>query len=243
MPNAPTLGFLLIAASATAVQSQSLSGFRPDSLSPFATAKAETLLRDRLACLGCHRLGDDGGVIGPDLTTVGARRSPSFIYAMITNPAGTWPGTGMPKTPMPVSWGRLVASYLAGKAEAAGAAGTTEAAGTADAATATTRLENIADSAALYARACAACHGERGAGDGFNAPHLPVRPTAHADSAYMSTRPDDTLFDGIYAGGFILNKSHRMPAFGLTFTREQIRGLVRYLRELCRCQGPVWSQQ
>lgn len=241
MLNAIALATSLALAAAQAPAQE--TAFRPDSLSPFAWAKAETLLRDRLACLGCHRLGDDGGVIGPDLTTVGTRRSPSFIYAMITNPAGTWPGTGMPRTAMPAAWARLVASYLAGTAERAETAGRAGRAGTAGAATAARRLEEIADPAALYARACAACHGERGAGDGFNAPHLPVRPTAHADSAYMSTRPDDTLFDGVYAGGFILNKSHRMPAFGLTLTREQIRGLVRYLRELCRCQGPVWSQQ
>ena len=58
----------------------------------------------------------------------------------------------------------------------------------------------------------------------------------------MSTRPDDTLFDGISAGGFILNRSARMPPFGEMLSRDQIWGLVRYLRELCRCEGPRWSR-
>ena len=71
--------------------------------------------------------------------------------------------------------------------------------------------------------------------------NLPVRPTVHADSGYMAQRPDDTLFDGIFAGGYILNKSNRMPAWGETLSREQIWALVGYLRKLCRCRGPEWA--
>ena len=58
----------------------------------------------------------------------------------------------------------------------------------------------------------------------------------------MSTRPDDVLFDGIHAGGYILGRSHRMPPYGMTLTREQVWSLVRYLRELCACTGPDWSK-
>jgi mono/diheme cytochrome c family protein len=57
----------------------------------------------------------------------------------------------------------------------------------------------------------------------------------------MSRRPDDALFDAIAAGGLVMNRSNRMPAFGETLTREEIRSLVRYLRTLCRCAGPSWS--
>ncbi len=58
----------------------------------------------------------------------------------------------------------------------------------------------------------------------------------------MSLRPDDTLFDAIAAGGYILGKSNRMPAFGQTLSNAEMRGLVRYIRELCRCEGPAWSR-
>ena len=68
-----------------------------------------------------------------------------------------------------------------------------------------------------------------------------MKPAVHSDSAAMSVRPDDTLFDGIYAGGYILNKHHFMPPWGLVLSREQIRGLVARIRELCGCQGPEWS--
>jgi mono/diheme cytochrome c family protein len=94
----------------------------------------------------------------------------------------------------------------------------------------------------LYARYCSPCHGVRGGGDGYNAPFLPVRPTAHADKSYMSRRTDDALFDAIYAGGYIMNRSNRMPPFGQTLARAQIWSLVRYLRVLCGCEGPRWSR-
>jgi mono/diheme cytochrome c family protein len=48
----------------------------------------------------------------------------------------------------------------------------------------------------LYAKHCAACHGIGGNADGYNADFLPTPPTAHADSAYMSTRPDDLCSTG-----------------------------------------------
>ena len=99
-----------------------------------------------------------------------------------------------------------------------------------------------ADGAALYARYCAHCHGQAGDGDGFNAGFLAVRPTVHADSATMSARPDDTLFDGIHAGGAVLDRDHRMPDYGATLSPAQIRAVVRYIRELCGCEGPPWSR-
>jgi mono/diheme cytochrome c family protein len=99
------------------------------------------------------------------------------------------------------------------------------------------------DGAALYGRHCAACHGTAGRADGPNARFLPVRPTAHADSAYMSRRSDDALFDATFAGGFIMNRSNRMPPFGETLTRAQIWSLVRHLRTLCHCEGPAWSRE
>jgi mono/diheme cytochrome c family protein len=69
-----------------------------------------------------------------------------------------------------------------------------------------------------------------------------VKPTVHSDAAYLSTRPDDTLYDGIHAGGYILNRSHLMPAWGETLKPTEIRELVGYIRNLCACQAPVWSR-
>jgi mono/diheme cytochrome c family protein len=207
----------------------------PAHLSRFDREKAEWLLRERLPCLGCHRLDGRGGMIGPDLTAVADRRSTGFILAMVSDPQATLSGSRMPRIPMPAEWRLLIVRLLAERRSAG--ATPADPVGPAD----SIRLGAITDGAALYDRVCAACHGRQGGGDGFNAANLPVRPTAHGDSAYLSRRPDDTLFDGIFAGGYILNKSNRMPAWGETLSREQIWSLVRYIRQLCRCTGPRWS--
>jgi len=94
---------------------------------------------------------------------------------------------------------------------------------------------------ALYAGRCAQCHGTLGDGRGFNAAFLPVTPTVHADGEAMSLRPDDTLHDGIAGGGRVLDRSHRMPAFGRALAPAEIRSLVAYIRELCGCRPPGWS--
>jgi len=92
-----------------------------------------------------------------------------------------------------------------------------------------------------YLTYCAACHGKEGRGDGFNARFLPRTPTVHADAAYMSTRPDDGLYDAVASGGAIMNKSHFMPPWGGTLLPGEIKDLVAYMRTLCRCQEPGWA--
>ncbi len=91
-----------------------------------------------------------------------------------------------------------------------------------------------------YAQLCSSCHGPAGAGDGFNAPFLPVPPARHADSAGMVARTDARLFNAIYGGGRVLGRSPRMPAFGRSLAREAIWGLVGHIRSLCGCRGPAW---
>lgn len=205
-------------------------------LSRFDREKAEWLLHERLPCLGCHRLDGNGGTIGPDLSGVANRRSAGFIAGMIADPQRSLPGSRMPRVPMPAEWARLVAAYL--EQGRAARSAPQDPGLPAEAA----RPGAEAEGGALYQRLCASCHGAAGRGDGPNAANLPARPTAHADSAAMSKRPDDTLFDGIYAGGYTLNKSNFMPAWGETLTPEQIWSLVRYIRALCRCTGPEWGR-
>jgi mono/diheme cytochrome c family protein len=210
-----------------------LQAVAPPSLSPFQQAKAESLLRNRLPCLGCHELGGEGGSVGPSLSELKQTRSREYVYSMIRDPQHTAPHTIMPRVPMPQETLELITSYLVQREPTAPRARASIPAGA---------PADTTSSAGLYGRFCAACHGSAGRGDGYNARFLPDRPTVHADSTYMSRRSDDALFDAVYAGGYIMNRSNRMPPFGERLTREQIRGLVRYLRTLCRCEGPAWSR-
>ncbi len=53
-------------------------------------------LFETVGCRGCHKLGGVGGVIGPELDKVGARRSPDWLRAHFLEPAAVTPGSGMP---------------------------------------------------------------------------------------------------------------------------------------------------
>ena len=225
-----------------------VAAWEPAELSPFSMEKAETLLRDRWSCLGCHRLGDEGGRIGPSLDGIVHRLQPGYVRSLIEAPAHLAADIVMPGSLEQPDRLNLVASFLLRREGAwlgadpvpgmpalpdvARGAGATTTAGAATPPT----------GEALYLSRCATCHGVDGGGDGFNAPFMPVPPAAHADSAAMSIRPDDTLYDGIHAGGWILGKNHRMPAFGKSLDNGQIRSLVAYIRTLCNCEGPAWSR-
>jgi mono/diheme cytochrome c family protein len=217
----------------------------PGRISAFGSRKARVMMTDKLACLGCHQLGELGGRIGPDLTRVRERLQPAYVYQVIKDPGSVHPQMVMPRIPMPDATVELLTGFLLGTES--GTALPAEYLSPAD--HPVIPLDSVtggdapeARARANYLRYCAACHGNEGRGDGFNAAYLPVKPTMHADGVHMATRPDDTLYDGIHNGGYILNKSARMPPWGGTLSAGEIQALVGYLRKLCQCQGPAWSR-
>jgi mono/diheme cytochrome c family protein len=212
-------------------------------LSAFSSHKAVQLLQDKFACLGCHRLGDRGGALGPDLSAAAGRLQPAYVQGIIADPRRVAPHSIMPQIPMPAESVELIARCLLTSgwpsvthrylthlpldvvSPAAGLASPDRSAG------------------ANYLRHCAACHGVAGRGDGWNASFLvPAKPTVFADANYLAQRPDDTLFDGIHSGARVLNRSPLMPPWATIFSGPEIRELVRHLRTLCRCDGPEWSR-
>lgn len=203
-------------------------------LTPIEAERVERSLERRFACLGCHRIGGRGGMIGPMLDGLGTRADLAYGIAVVRDPSRTIPGTIMPHQPMPERESRRLATYLIGLPEREAPVGSAEA-------PPVLGSDEAENGAALYARHCAACHGESGAGDGWNASNLPVTPTAHADPTLMSARADDTLYDAIAVGGYVLDKSNRMPGFASLLSPVQIRALVGHIRVLCDCDQPAWA--
>jgi len=89
-----------------------------------------------------------------------------------------------------------------------------------------------------YKSYCMQCHGMHGQGDGVNVPAMNVRPRDHSDNKYMMTRTNTEIYKAIKFGGPAVNKSVKMPAWGDTFTEEEIHQLVGHIRTLC-CEREI----
>lgn len=204
--------------------------------SRFVSNKIKILLDEKLPCLGCHSFEGRGGKVAPDLSNLSKRLNSDYLASVVTNPAVAMPGTIMPKISMPEKMRNQLIAYLLYNKDSV----------------VESKYLSLVDhpitfpsaglnSESIYISKCAICHGEKGNANGFNAAYLATLPTRHADSSYMAKRPDDTLFDGVFAGGEILNKSHLMPPWGNALSNDEIRGLVTYMRSLCNCRPPSWS--
>ena len=84
----------------------------------------------------------------------------------------------------------------------------------------------------LFLHYCAVCHGDRGAGDGFNAWNLDPRPRDLGDSAYQRAVSDAGLREVISHGGLAINKSNLMPGWKNTLSAEEIAAVAAFVRTL-----------
>ena len=91
---------------------------------------------------------------------------------------------------------------------------------------------NAREGRALYRHYCLNCHGDAGAGDGFNAYNLDPHPRALADSAFQVSHSDEDLVAAIRSGGGAVGLSNEMPPWGRTLNERKIRNIVDYLRSL-----------
>ena len=86
----------------------------------------------------------------------------------------------------------------------------------------------------VYRHYCQTCHGEAGAGDGFNAYNLEPRPRDLTDPAFRAKKSDPELADAIRRGGAGVGLSPLMPPYGRTLSERQIGNVLQYVRTLRR---------
>lgn len=77
---------------------------------------------------------------------------------------------------------------------------------------------------------CKTCHGDTGAGDGFNAFNLDPHPRDLSDPAFQKAKTDGDLRDAIQRGGSGVGLSPLMPPWGHTLTAAQVDEVILYLR-------------
>jgi mono/diheme cytochrome c family protein len=93
----------------------------------------------------------------------------------------------------------------------------------------------------VFQHYCQICHGETGAGDGFNAFNVEPHPRDLGDPAFQKAKADADLKDTVRRGGVGVGLSPMMPPWGKTLTPDQIDQVVGYLRTLKRSEAPPAS--
>jgi mono/diheme cytochrome c family protein len=83
-----------------------------------------------------------------------------------------------------------------------------------------------------YEHYCQTCHGDTGAGDGFNAFNLDPRPRDISDPAFQKKKTDADLADAIRRGGAGVGLSALMPPWGHTLSPAQVDQVILYIRSL-----------
>jgi mono/diheme cytochrome c family protein len=90
---------------------------------------------------------------------------------------------------------------------------------------------------AMYSECCAKCHGEQGRGDGPYADTLKDRPRNFTDCKTMAAISDETALKAIKEGGMAVGLGDSMPSWGPSLTDEEIRSLLKYVRQFCVAQN------
>ncbi|MCH8158177.1 MAG: c-type cytochrome, partial [Nitrospinae bacterium] len=75
--------------------------------------RGELLFRNKKSCFACHRLGDEGGRVGPDLSRAALNYNPEWIYAWARNPQVFKPRSKMPNQGLSSREAGAIAAFLA----------------------------------------------------------------------------------------------------------------------------------
>ena len=72
----------------------------------------EAKVKSPYGCVACHRIGEEGGEVGPELSHVGSRLRTRWIYHWIRDPMRWVPGVRMPNFKMTEEDLRAITAYL-----------------------------------------------------------------------------------------------------------------------------------
>jgi len=70
------------------------------------------LYENKFACQSCHRIGELGGMVGPDLSRAGFRLNPDWTYRWVKYPQAIKPHTKMPNFGIPDQDAIAITAYL-----------------------------------------------------------------------------------------------------------------------------------
>ncbi|MEK7286928.1 MAG: c-type cytochrome [Nitrospirota bacterium] len=99
--------------------------------------------------------------------------------------------------------------------------------------------KQVAEGKKTFDRYCAPCHGDSGAGDGYNAKNLDphARDLTDKQESYMAKLKNEEIYEVIEKGGAGVDLAPTMPSWGKTLSQNQIWSLVAYIRTLHKYEG------
>jgi mono/diheme cytochrome c family protein len=99
--------------------------------------------------------------------------------------------------------------------------------------------KHVAEGGKLFNRYCTPCHGDSGAGDGYNAKNLDphARDLTDSEEGYMAKLSNAEIYEVIEKGGRGVDLAPTMPTFGKVFSEREIWSLVSYIRTLHSHKG------
>ena len=84
---------------------------KPDAATKLAEV-GKQLYVTKYGCNGCHKIGDEGGKVGPALDRAGFRLNPTWVYRWLRNPQAMKSDTRMPSLGLSDADAKAVALYL-----------------------------------------------------------------------------------------------------------------------------------
>ena len=160
------------------------------------------LVKER-ACLACHKLGEEDGLVAPDLSYAGLVRDESWLMEHFLNPRSVVSDSIMPAFRWPEGDFQAMTSYLVSLDEAPAVSSPEEA----------------------YSVFCARCHGEGGAGDGPIGLYLDPSPRDLTKAAFMNSKTPERLLDAIRNGV----PGTSMPAWKRVLDEGQMEGVLDHV--------------
>jgi mono/diheme cytochrome c family protein len=86
-------------------------------MTPEQIEQGRTLFTDQFACDACHRIGDKGGVIGPNLKEASKRLRPEWIFHWLKNPQAVRPDSPMPNFGVSNAQARALIAFILSSGE------------------------------------------------------------------------------------------------------------------------------
>ena len=74
--------------------------------------QGEMFFKKKKSCIACHRVGDEGGKVGPDFSRAGFLYKPEWLFTWIPNPQRMHHNTPMPSMPMDRDEISSITAYL-----------------------------------------------------------------------------------------------------------------------------------